>query len=255
MHTLERARASAAAQHFEENSLALEFYEKALSYNSLLNDKALYYMAKTCGYSGKTTEKIEHLNTILTEYSDSKYVMNATYELAKTYSSIGKDDDALSYYQRFLEDYPNSPFIIEAQIGEANSYFKKWEYVKAETAYLKVLSEHENETDICEVAAKGLLDIYTAQNKPTKAADVVERYSCIDYSEDEKENLFYGPADRVVPSPLPLIRMAELLQGLGGVFRVVALLGGAGWRGASTSSAVPGSLLRRSSRSAIASIV
>ncbi len=178
----------------KENSLALEFYEKALSYNSLLNDKALYYMAKTCGYSGKTTEKIEHLNTILTEYLDSKYVMNATYELAKTYSSIGKDDDALSYYQRFLADYPNSPFIIEAQIGEANSYFKKWEYVKAETAYLKVLSEHENETDICEVAAKGLLDIYTAQNKPTKAADLVERYSCIDYSEDEKENLFYGPA-------------------------------------------------------------
>ena len=38
------------------------------------------------------------------------------------------------------------------------------------------------------------MDIYTAQNKPTKAADVVERYSCIDYSEDEKENLFYGPA-------------------------------------------------------------
>jgi TolA-binding protein len=84
--------------------------------------------------------------------------------------------------------------VIEAQIGVANSYLKKWEYVKAETAYLKILTEHENETDVCEVAAKGLLDIYTAQNKPTKAADVVERYSCIDYSEDEKENLFYGPA-------------------------------------------------------------
>ena len=178
----------------KENTLALEFYEKALSYNSLLNDKALYYMAKTCGYSGKTEDKIKYLNTILIDYSNSKYVMNATYELAKTYSSIGKDDDALSYYERFLLDYPNSPFVIEAQIGVANSYLKKWEYVKAETAYLKILTEHENETDVCEVAAKGLLDIYTAQNKPTKAADVVERYSCIDYSDDEKENLFYGPA-------------------------------------------------------------
>jgi len=178
----------------KENTLALEFYEKALSYNSLLNDKALYYMAKTCGYSGKTEGKIKHLNTILMDYSNSKYVMNTIYELAKTYSSIGKDDDALSYYERFLLDYPNSPFVIEAQIGVANSYLKKWEYVKAETAYLKILTEHENETDVCEVAAKGLLDIYTAQNKPTKAADVVERYSCIDYSDDEKENLFYGPA-------------------------------------------------------------
>ena len=66
--------------------------------------------------------------------------------------------------------------------------------MKAETAYLKILTEHENETEVCEVAAKGLLDIYTAQNKPSKAADVVERYACIDYSDDEKENLFYGPA-------------------------------------------------------------
>ena len=178
----------------KENALALEFYEKALSYNSFLNDKALYYMAKTCGYSGKTDEKIKHLNEILEDYSNSKYVMNATYELAKTYSSIGNDEDALFYYERFIMDYPNSPFIIEAQIGVANSYFKRWEYVKAETAYLKILSEHENVTDVCELAAKGLLDIYAAQNKPTKAADVVERYTCIDYSDDEKENLFYGPA-------------------------------------------------------------
>ena len=178
----------------KENSLALEFYEKALSYDTELNDKALYYMAKTCGYSGKTEDKIAHLNTILLDYPLSKYTMNADYELAKTYSSIGENDQALKYYERLIADYPNSSFVIDAQIGIANSYFKKWEYVKSETAYLKILSEHESESDICEIAAKGLLDIYTAQNKPGKAADVVERYSCIDYSDDEKENLFYGPA-------------------------------------------------------------
>lgn len=178
----------------KENALALEFYEKALSYNSALNDKALYYMAKTCGYSERTEDKLNHLNTILQDYTMSKYAMNATYELAKTYSSIGENDQALKYYEQLLSDYPNSPFVIDAQIGIANSYFKKWEYVKSETAYLKILSEHESESEICEIAAKGLLDIYTAQNKPSKAADVVERYSCIDYSDDEKENLFYGPA-------------------------------------------------------------
>ena len=178
----------------KENALALDFYKQALSYNSPLNDKALYYMAKTCGYSGKTEDKLNHLNSILLDYASSKYAMNATYELAKTHSSIGENDKALLYFQTFLSDYPNSTFVIDAQIGIANSYFKKWEYVKAETAYLKILAEHESESDVCEIAAKGLLDIYTAQNKPSKAADVVERYSCIDYSDDEKENLFYGPA-------------------------------------------------------------
>ena len=178
----------------KENALAIEFYEKALAYNSSLNDKALYYVAKTYGYSGQGNLKVAKLKEILTVYSNSKYAMNATYELANTYSSIGNNDDALTYYDNLIIDFPNSPFIKQAKIGKANCYLKKWQYEKAETAYLKVLAEHENENDVCEIAAKGLVDVYTAQQKPQKAAEVVDRYSCINYSDDEKENLFYTPA-------------------------------------------------------------
>jgi len=178
----------------KENALAIEFYEKALAYNSSLNDKALYYVAKTYGYSGQGSLKVAKLKEILTSYSSSKYAMNATFELANTYSSIGNNDDALTYYDNLIFDFPNSPFITQAKIGKANCYLKKWQYGKAETAFLKVLAEHENEKDVCEVAAKGLVDVYTAQQKPQKAAEVVDRYSCINYSDDEKENLFYTPA-------------------------------------------------------------
>ena len=178
----------------KENALAIEFYQKALSYNTSLNDKALYYLAKTYGYSGQGTVKVEKLKEILTSYADSKYSMNATYELANTYSSIGNNDEALLYYDNLIVDFPNSPFLTQAKIGKANCYLKKWQYEKAEIAYLKVLSEHENENDVCEIAAKGLVDVYTAQQKPQKAAQVVDRYSCINYTDDEKENLFYTPA-------------------------------------------------------------
>ena len=178
----------------KENALAIEFYEKALAYNSSLNDKALYYVAKTYGYSGQGSLKVAKLKEILTSYSSSKYAMNATFELANTYSSIGNNDDALTYYDNLIFDFPYSPFITQAKIGKANCYLKKWQYGKAETAFLKVLAEHENEKDVCEVAAKGLVDVYTAQQKPQKAAEVVDRYSCINYSDDEKENLFYTPA-------------------------------------------------------------
>ncbi|MEJ6506267.1 MAG: tetratricopeptide repeat protein [Crocinitomicaceae bacterium] len=178
----------------KENALAIEFYEKALAYNTKLNDKALYYVAKTYGYSGQGALKVSKLIEILTTYVDSKYAMNATYELANTYSSIGNNDDALIYYDNLLIDYPNSPFLTQAKIGKANCYLKKWQYEKAETAYLKVLAEHENENDVCEIAAKGLVDVYTALQKPQKAAEVVDRYSCINYTDDEKENLFYTPA-------------------------------------------------------------
>ena len=178
----------------KENALAIEFYEKALSYNSSLNDKALYYVAKTYGYSGKGSIKIEKLKEILSAYPASKYSMNATYELANTYSSIGNNDEALLYYDNLIVDFPNSPFLTQAKIGKANCYLKKWQYDKAELAYLNVLSEHENENDVCEIAAKGLVDVYTAQQKPQKAAQVVDRYGCINYSDDEKENLFYTPA-------------------------------------------------------------
>jgi|TARA_B110000305_G_scaffold95704_2_gene107783 tetratricopeptide (TPR) repeat protein len=178
----------------KENELAIEYYEKALAYNTKLNDKALYYVAKTYGYSGQGDLKVAKLTEILNSYADSKYAMNATYELANTYSSIGNNDDALTYYDNLIIDFPNSPFLTQAKIGKANCYLKKWQYDKAETAYLKVLAEHENENDVCEIAAKGLVDVYTAQQKPQKAAEVVDRYSCINYTDDEKENLFYTPA-------------------------------------------------------------
>ena len=178
----------------KENALAIEFYEKALAYNTKLNDKALYYLAKTYGYSGQGAVKVSKLIDILTTYPDSKYAMNATYELANTYSSIGNNEDALLYYDNLILDFPNSPFLTQAKIGKANCYLKKWQYEKAETAYLKVLAEHEHENDVCEIAAKGLVDVYTAQQKPEKAAAVVDRYSCINYTDDEKENLFYTPA-------------------------------------------------------------
>ncbi len=178
----------------KQNLLAIEFYNEAYKMNTALNDKALYYLARSYGYNGQLDEKIKTLKELLSKYQKSKYIMNGTYELARSYVSKSLFEDALTQYKAFITQFPKSPYLLDAQLEIADLYYKKWDYTKAELEYTKILNEHEKERDVCERSVKGLVDVYNAQKSPEKAAEIADRYPCANISKDEKENMFYNPA-------------------------------------------------------------
>ena len=178
----------------DDNLLSIQYYNEALKMNTALNDKALFYLAKSYGYNGQLPEKITTLKELLKNYSSSKYLMNATYELARAYVSTAEYDEALILFKSYVISYPRAINMIDARLGIADLYYKKWDYTQAELEYIKILNESEKVRDICEKAVKGLVDVYVAQKSPEKAADLADRYSCANISKDEKENLFYNPA-------------------------------------------------------------
>ena len=178
----------------DDNLLSIQYYNEALKMNTALNDKALFYLAKSYGYNGQLAEKITTLKELLKNYSSSKYLMNASYELARAYVSTAEYDDALTLFKSYVISYPRAINLIEARLGIADLYYKKWDYTQAELEYIQILNEFEKVRDICEKAVKGLVDVYVAQKYPEKAADIADKYSCANISKDEKENLFYNPA-------------------------------------------------------------
>lgn len=178
----------------DNNSLAIQYYKEALKMNTDLNDKALFYLAKSYGYNGELDEKINVLRILLKDYPLSKYRMNGTYELARCFVSKAEYDEAMELYISFVATYPKSINIIDARIGIADLYFKKWDYVQSELEYIKIINEFEKVRDVCEKAVKGLVEVYAAQKFPEKAAEIADRYPCANISKDEKENLFYNPA-------------------------------------------------------------
>ena len=178
----------------DNNILAIQYYNEALKLNTDLNDKALFYLAKSYGYNGELDQKISALKELLKDYPSSKYRMNGTYELARCFVSIAEYDQALALFQLYVSEYPKAINIIDSRIGIADLYYKKSDYAQAELEYIKILDEFEKVRDICEKAVKGLVDVYAAQKTPEKAAEIADRYPCANISKDEKENLFYNPA-------------------------------------------------------------
>jgi tetratricopeptide (TPR) repeat protein len=178
----------------EKNDLAIQFYSEALKMNTSLNDKALYYLAKSYGYNNQPQENIKNLTELVTKYKKSKYVMNATYDLGRAHVGQANYDEALTIFKQFIIDFPKSSLVIDARLSIADLYYKKWDYNQAETEYLKILNEYDKVRDICEETVKGLIDVYSAKKQPEKASELADRYACANISADEKENLFFTPA-------------------------------------------------------------
>lgn len=178
----------------DKNDLAIQFYSEALKMNSGLNDKALYYLAKSYAYNNQREENIKSLTELVTKYKKSKYVMNATYDLGRAHVEMANYDEALKIFKQFIIDFPRSTYLIDARLEIADLYYKKWNYTQAELEYIKILNEYEKVREVCEETVRGLMDVYTAKKEPEKASDLAERYACANISADEKENLFYTPA-------------------------------------------------------------
>jgi tetratricopeptide (TPR) repeat protein len=178
----------------EKNDLAIQFYTEALKMNTSLNDKALYYLAKSYGYNNQPLENIKNLTELVTKYKKSKYVMNATYDLGRAHVGQANYDEALQIFKQFIIDFPKSSLLIDARLSIADLHYKKWDYNQAEAEYLKILNEYEKVRDVCEETVKGLIDVYAAKKQPEKASELADRYSCANISADEKENLFFSPA-------------------------------------------------------------
>jgi len=82
-----------------------------------------------------------------------------------------------------------------ARIEIADIHFKQQDLQDAELAYLAILSEYgSDDREICEVAAKGLINIYKAQVLPEKAVQVGEKYACAGLTKGQEEEIFYTPA-------------------------------------------------------------
>ena len=178
----------------KQNLLAIQYYNEVLKLNSALNDKAMFYLAKSYGYNSQLDEKIKILRELTSKQKSSKYLMNATYELGRSYVTKQNYDEALTVYRNFMRDYPRSTYLLEVKLEIADLYYKKWDYNQSELEYVKILSEHENERDICERAVKGLIDVYGQLKQPEKGAELADKYPCANISKDEKENMFYDPA-------------------------------------------------------------
>jgi tetratricopeptide (TPR) repeat protein len=178
----------------KQNENAIRHYQSVLDLHTGFEDQALYYMAKSYGFSEKINEKISRLLDIINNYPTSRYALQSVYEVAQSYKAISELDKAKRYFEQVVNDYPNSDLVVSSKIEIADIHYKKWEYAKAASEYDQILVAHGEDREVCEIAVRGLVDVYAAIKQPEKASDLASQYACANISIEEQEGLFYSPA-------------------------------------------------------------
>lgn len=198
----------------KDNEQAVKFYTSALDQKAGYEDQALYYRAKTYGYmEGRVNDRISSLLDIVNNYKGSKYLQISILEIAESYKSVGQFDKAIQYYKKIVFDYPTSNLVVEAKINMADIYYKQNKYTESEEIYLEVLETHGQDQKICKRAAEGLVDLYTAINKPERIEQLAAQHNCFEFNADDQENLYYLPAMEVYgdSSKVESVRYAEAI--------------------------------------------
>ena len=178
----------------KQNENAIKYYQEVLKLKSGFEDQALFYMAKTYGFSGKDDLKIVNLVDIINNYQQSKYTLLSVYEVALLYKAKSEYDKSMRYFNQILSDFPTSELFISSKVEIADIYYKKWEYAKAESQYKQILAEYGEDRVICEKSVQGLVDVYAALKQPEKASALAEQYACANISVDQQEGFYYTPA-------------------------------------------------------------
>jgi tetratricopeptide (TPR) repeat protein len=188
-------RAADGCYMLSQNENAIKFYKEALKLDKGFQDQALFYLAKTYGYSMEFDNKINSLSTLINDYPSSKFYLQGVYELANCYKSAKEDyDNALKYYNVIVNDYPSSDMVLDSRIEIADIYYKRWQYAIAEKEYKKILSEFGQDQSVCESVVMLLLEVYKAMKEPDKAAELAGLYPCANITQTEQEDLYYNPA-------------------------------------------------------------
>ena len=207
-------RAADGCYATRQNETAIKYYSEALKLKSGYEDQALFYLAKTYGYTENGTEnKILNLQDLVNNYKSSKYILNAIEELAITYKAIEEYDKAKRYFEQIITDYPTNVLVKRAQVEIADIYYKKHEFEKSELAFRQILTEYGEDREICEIGAKGLISIFNALKQPEKALEIGEQYPCAGMTKDQQEELFYNPAKSVYDDTLqPIATTISLFE-------------------------------------------
>jgi tetratricopeptide (TPR) repeat protein len=174
---------------------AINFYKQTLEYKLPNQDKALFYLAKSYGFTNSGSQnKINTLQDIVNNHPRSKYIVTSIYEIALEYRFLEQDEKALTYFYQLEKDFPSSPLVKEAILNCADIHYKKRDYPKAEAYFKRVLDAYGSDREICADAVKGLVNIFKAQKQPERVDEIIGKYSCSEFTVDEQEEIYYNSA-------------------------------------------------------------
>ena len=98
---------------------AVEFYTRAEQAGGNSVDYARYQKATGLGLLGKTEQKINELNLLISKHTNSPYNINAQIELGNTYLRDDKYPQAIGAFDAFIQKNEGHPFVKRAKLNKS----------------------------------------------------------------------------------------------------------------------------------------
>ena len=142
---------------------AQSYYGKAASASPNTADYALFQTAYVSGLLKNYSEKINKLESLISNYPKSEYVDDALYQIGRSYLMMENNAKAIATYQRLLSTQPTSEMARKGALEIGMIYFNEKNYDNAIAAYKKVIANYPG-TDEANTALESLETVYIDTN-------------------------------------------------------------------------------------------
>lgn len=124
---------------------AIEYYNKVTGSNDAGKEYAMFQKAMSYGYNGQNDQKAWVLKSLLTDYPDSKFVVESKYEIAKTYLSENRISEAKTYYNDILAKHATSQYAKFSLRDMCLVYVKENNESKVKETWVQLKTKYPND--------------------------------------------------------------------------------------------------------------
>ncbi len=180
--------------------VALDYYENAITTNTLDVDYAFLQRGIAFGLVDRPQKKIEELQSLITKFPNSNYTDDALYELAETYLALNQPKEAIKYYARIQQDFPGSSYFVRALVQLGIAAYNEDDSNNAMRYYKRVVEEFPGSPE-ARNALVGIRNIYVDKGSVDEYFTYASRLGSLgSVSMAEKDSLSYISAERLYMS-------------------------------------------------------
>ncbi len=177
--------------------IAIENYDKAMSYNLSAPDYSCFQKGFSYGLVDRHEKKIETLTQLISTYPNSNYVDDALFEIGRSYVTLGRSEQAISSFKTLIADYPKSSYVSKALLQLGLVYYNTDKGKEALAYYKKVVSDYPGSSD-ARNALTGIKTIYVDMNEVDTYVSYANSLGALsNVSLSEQDSLTYKAAENV----------------------------------------------------------
>ena len=175
-----------------------DFAKANAMYDAVINnalqqsDYAMFQKAMIAGIKSSSS-KINILNALCRQYSNSSLVPDATMEIADSYMSDEKFNEAIPYLNKIVLAKNAASILPKTYLKLGLSYFNLNKNTEALTNYTTLIQQYPQSAEADE-AMDNIKSIYVEEGKPNEYVDLM-RKSGINITNNQADSITYAAAE------------------------------------------------------------